>query len=438
MSGEESKKFRNEIKNLQKHSKFMKKESTPVNFGDSSIQKVKQSFELGNIFNQDFEIFTAESNLGIENLFPLIAKEVFFLLSLNSRINLDNLDKFLLNARKGYKNNPYHKSLHGVDVMLSIATYIRPSNLIEIAHFSWIDVLSILVSGLLHDIGHPGYNNNFQIMSKSELAMIYNDISVLENYHISEASKLIRKNDCNILSNLSESELKTFRKRLIENILATDMVFHPKIQSVIKSKVTLWNKEKDTFIKKDSESLFDEQQDVLNFIIHTADISHSSKKFESSYKWSMLLMEEFWNQGDLEKAKGMKISFLCDRTTAEVPKSQIGFIRGLIVPLFEVLVDFLPELNYLSQNIEDNLVEWNLLIGDSKEEGFQDKISNLKLRLSDEKSDIINRITEVENENSEDMEEIKNRKETLSFDENISLRQPYERKRSLEDKFKKI
>ena len=35
-------------------------------------------------------------------------------------------------------------------------------------------------------------------------------------------------------------------------------------------------------ISKDSTSLFDEQQSVLNFMIHTADIAHNSKPFEIS------------------------------------------------------------------------------------------------------------------------------------------------------------
>ena len=40
----------------------------------------------------------------------------------------------------------------------------------------------LLLSCASHDIAHPGNNNIFEINTKSELANIYNDKSVLENY----------------------------------------------------------------------------------------------------------------------------------------------------------------------------------------------------------------------------------------------------------------
>ena len=45
----------------------------------------------------------------------------------------------------------------------------------------------LLVSTLVHDVDHNGLNNNFHINSQSPLAVLYNDISVLENHHCSFA-----------------------------------------------------------------------------------------------------------------------------------------------------------------------------------------------------------------------------------------------------------
>ena len=73
-------------------------------------------------------------------------------------------------------------------------------------------------------------------------------------------------------------------------------------------------------------------------------------------------MDELWQQGDQEKAFGLSVSFLCDRISADVPKSQIGFIRGIITPTFDVLVELLPALSYLKEVIEDNLDEWSKII----------------------------------------------------------------------------
>ena len=52
-------------------------------------------------------------------------------------------------------------------------------------------------------------------------------------------------------------------------------------------------------------------------------------------------MGEFWNQGDLERTQGFKISPFCDRTTTDVNKCQMGFIRFIVSPLYEAFVGFL-------------------------------------------------------------------------------------------------
>lgn len=41
----------------------------------------------------------------------------------------------------------------------------------------------MIFSGLMHDIKHPGNNNDFEIKNNSDLALRYNNKSVLENHH---------------------------------------------------------------------------------------------------------------------------------------------------------------------------------------------------------------------------------------------------------------
>lgn len=50
---------------------------------------------------------------------------------------------------------------------------------------------ALMVASVAHDIGHPGVNNNFLINSSDELALRYNDISVLENHHASSLFKIL-------------------------------------------------------------------------------------------------------------------------------------------------------------------------------------------------------------------------------------------------------
>jgi hypothetical protein len=224
----------------------------------------------------------------------------------------------------------------------------------------------VIIASLIHDIGHPGVNNNYLISTRNDLANTYNDKSVLENFHVAEGFRIM--NSFNILSRLDTGQLKKFRKRVIECVLATDMVCHIKVYSLMKNKVNSKeiknNNDPNMLINVNSSTFFEEQQDVMNFILHMADISHSSKSFEISKKWTTFIMEEFWHQGDLEKEKGLQITFLCDRENVDVPKSQIGFIKGIISPCYDILVSILPSLYFLKENIQKNLEEWQKLVNE--------------------------------------------------------------------------
>jgi hypothetical protein len=46
-----------------------------------------------------------------------------------------------------------------------------------------IDRLILVVSYIGHDINHPGYNNAYQVNAKTDLAILYSDVSPLENHH---------------------------------------------------------------------------------------------------------------------------------------------------------------------------------------------------------------------------------------------------------------
>jgi hypothetical protein len=174
------------------------------------------------------------------------------------------------------------------------------------------------------------------------------------------------------LGNLQKEEFRIFRKRMIECILATDMSFHFKIFSTLKSKVDNTSKINGenilkTIIKGDNLiSKFDIQQDIMNFLIHTADISNPSKEFVVYKEWTTLCMDEFFRQGDLEKSELLTVSFLCDRNTVNIPKAQIGFMNGIVNPLIKLLVEIIPELSYFSKNLDKNLEEWKKEIDKEK------------------------------------------------------------------------
>ena len=58
--------------------------------------------------------------------------------------------------------------------------------------------------------------------SDSELALMYNDSSVLENHHLAVGFKLLQEDNCDIFQNLSKKQRQSLRKMVI------DMVRHAK------------------------------------------------------------------------------------------------------------------------------------------------------------------------------------------------------------------
>ena len=74
-------------------------------------------------------------------------------------------------------------------------------------------------------------------MLGSELALMYNDESVLENHHLAVAFKLMQPEDCDILSDLTSKQRQTFRKMVIDMVLATDMSKHMSLLADLKTMV---------------------------------------------------------------------------------------------------------------------------------------------------------------------------------------------------------
>lgn len=74
----------------------------------------------------------------------------------------------------------------------------------------------------------------------------------------------------------------------------------------------------------------------------------------------MQLLEEFFRQGDKEKALGLPFSPLCDRNNTLVAESQIGFIEFIVEPSMQVCSDMLETvLVPLSQNVKESVDESN-------------------------------------------------------------------------------
>ena len=63
---------------------------------------------------------------------------------------------------------------------------------------------------------------------------------------------------------------------------------------------------------------------VLQNMLHCADLSNPTKPLEIYRAWNERVMNEFFLQGDREAREGLEISPMCDRHKASIEKSQVS------------------------------------------------------------------------------------------------------------------
>ncbi|KAM6200159.1 dual specificity calcium/calmodulin-dependent 3',5'-cyclic nucleotide phosphodiesterase 1A isoform 1-T1 [Sarcoramphus papa] len=278
-----------------------------------------------------FDVFALNEASG-EHSLKFMMYELFTRYDLLSRfkIPVPNLISFAEALEVGYSKykNPYHNLIHAADVTQTVH-YI----MIHTGIMHWLtelEILAMIFAAAIHDYEHTGTTNNFHIQTRSDVAILYNDRSVLENHHVSAAYRLMQEEEMNILANLTKDDWRELRSLVIEMVLSTDMSGH--FQQIKTMRHTL----------QQTEGV--DKAKAMSLILHAADISHPAKSWELHYRWTMALMEEFFRQGDKEAALGLQFSPLCDRKSTLVAQSQIGFIDFIVEPTFSLLTDSMEKI----------------------------------------------------------------------------------------------
>jgi 3',5'-cyclic-nucleotide phosphodiesterase len=149
----------------------------------------------------------------------------------------ENLTGFLVACRAAYNAFvPYHNFRHVIDVLQAVFVFLvkldtlpayptevtsqRPEKSPIAALLRPFDALTLLITAIGHDVGHPGVNNAFLVTLNAPLAQLYNDRSVLESFHCAAYSQILRRHWPAAFSGVE------MRQLMISSILATDMGLH--------------------------------------------------------------------------------------------------------------------------------------------------------------------------------------------------------------------
>ncbi|XP_055367074.1 cAMP-specific 3',5'-cyclic phosphodiesterase 4D isoform X2 [Betta splendens] len=270
------------------------------------------------------------------------------------KIPLDTFITYLMTLEDHYHGDvAYHNNIHAADVTQS--THVLLSTPALEAVFTDLEILAAIFASAIHDVDHPGVSNQFLINTNSELALMYNDSSVLENHHLAVGFKLLQEENCDIFQNLTKKQRQSLRKMVIDIVLATDMSKHMNLLADLKTMVETKKVTSSGVLLLDNYS---DRIQVLQNMVHCADLSNPTKPLQLYRQWTDRIMEEFFSQGDRERERGMEISPMCDKHNASVEKNQVGFIDYIVHPLWETWADLVhPDAQDILDTLEDNR-EW--------------------------------------------------------------------------------
>mmetsp|Transcript_43713 Transcript_43713/g.69908 ORF Transcript_43713/g.69908 Transcript_43713/m.69908 type:complete len:518 (-) Transcript_43713:28-1581(-) len=272
-----------------------------------------------------------------------------------------------------YLANPYHNYAHACDVVASVYRVFMSLRCKE--WLSDIDMYSLLVSALCHDVAHPGRTTPFLIETKHELAVRYNDASPLENMHCAKLFEICNTQETNAFAKFEQGAYKQARKVCITAILHTDNSLHFDMVKAVKDFYEQTSDICDTQATNQNElsELYVEEVLCKNtviwhkLILHLCDVATPLKPWHISRAWATRVQDEFFEQGDEEKRLGLPVGMLNDREKVNRSGAEHGFIIFLVAPLALSSVGLFPSLHYLISQMANNLKEWrNLWAEDAK------------------------------------------------------------------------
>ncbi|XP_068726198.1 high affinity cAMP-specific and IBMX-insensitive 3',5'-cyclic phosphodiesterase 8B-like isoform X1 [Montipora capricornis] len=269
-----------------------------------------------------------------------------------------------------HSKNAYHNSTHAADVLHATAVFLAKERVKAV--LEPLDEIASLIAAVVHDVDHPGYTNSFLCNAGNELAILYNDIAVLESHHAALAFKLTARDErSNIFKGLDMDEFRTIRQAIIDMVMATEMTRHFEhlskfVNSINKRRTSSMDEVHSVHSGRGTPDSTASSAVALNtpenrtlikrMLIKCADIANPARPRYLCIEWANRIAAEYFSQTDEEKRRGLPVVMpVFDKQTCNVPRSQVWFIDYFVSDLYDAwdAFAFVPEtIRHLTDNHE--------------------------------------------------------------------------------------
>jgi len=274
-----------------------------------------------------------------------------------------------------YRNVPYHSFTHAFSVtqflfveclrIRQVSQTLLPS-----------DLLALFAAALVHDAGHPGTNNGWEVANKTNLAARYDGKAVLEQYHAAVGQEIMAKRGRNMFGTLSPELAEEARRNYVHAILMTDMAEHATMVKQLQARSETGK----AFQVEDSK----DRMEMVGVLLHSADISNPLvPTFNVCRTWAERISQEFINQYQMEVKANLPPTQMWANlnSRAGLYKSQVGFIDFMVAPLWKTLLSMFPNLQRvggLGEALEANRSSWAQLLREEEEQLEKKSLQNQK------------------------------------------------------------
>ncbi|KAF8820202.1 3'5'-cyclic nucleotide phosphodiesterase domain-containing protein [Cardiosporidium cionae] len=368
------------------------KENVPIPL-NSTISKTLRELTLGCGYNLNLNLIEINEQVGLANNLVVEVGSLLMEETLGVIYSGNSWKKALMsllgNIQRCYRQDvSYHNQLHAAEVAHLLVYLLNQIQLLRrvstekftatelsfLPSFSNVDagmgnntappqqlngslafVVAVL-SALAHDVAHPGKTNNYLINSGTPLAIIYNDKSVLENYHSCILFQLIKQPSNNIFGTLSFSEWRMVRRIIIEMILATDMAFHFEFIGELRARRQAVNFK---HLQNETDGWI-----LTKNCLKLADIGHAFLVWDLHKEFSDRVCKEIMIQEEDEVRFQLPRSPLCLTENAQsIPKSQSSFLQFIVTPLLEEmqLAQSQANLHQIVDQVQQNTMKWEAM-----------------------------------------------------------------------------